>query len=136
LRKDAKIELIRKVPLFAHCSKAEIAQIASLADELRLPEGTALIREGERGREFFVIVAGAVDVKKKGRKVASMGPGDFAGEIALISDVPRTATVTASTEVDVLVLTDRGFRALVERSPSIQAKVLRALADRVAPQAI
>ena len=132
LRKDAKIELIRSVPLFAHCSKKELAEVAKLADELDLPEGATLIEEGRRGREFFVLVSGQVEVRRKGRKIQTMGEGFF-GEIALVMDVPRTATVTAVTPVRVLVLTGRAFERLLNDMPPLALKVMRALAERTAP---
>jgi len=134
MRRDAKIDLIGRVPLFAGCSKKELGEIASLADELDLREGRTIIREGERGREFFVIVDGTVSVTRKGRKVASLAGGDFVGEIALISDVPRTATVVTTSPARVLVVTDRDFRGLVQRMPNIAVKVLAAVAERLKPQ--
>jgi CRP/FNR family transcriptional regulator, cyclic AMP receptor protein len=127
---------MRRVPLFSQCSKKELASIASLADEIDLPEGRVLIREGDRGREFFVLLEGTADVSKGGRRRATMKEGDFFGEIALVSDVPRTATVTTTSPVRTLVVTDRGFRGLLERSPDIQLKVLKALAERVAPDTL
>jgi CRP/FNR family transcriptional regulator, cyclic AMP receptor protein len=133
LGKNAKVELIKRAPLFATCSKKELVEVASLADELDLPEGRPLIREGERGREFFVLLEGEAEVTKDGAPMATMRGGDFFGEIALVSDAPRTATVTATTPVRVLVVTDRAFRSLLEHSPGIQLKVLRALAERLAP---
>src|SRR5262249_59927537 len=129
--KNKKIELIKSVPLFTRCSKKELAEIAALADELELPEGKRLIRQGERGREFFVLLDGVVDVSRDGTTIEMMGDGDFFGEIALVSNVPRTATVTASSQVRLLVITDRDFRALLEHSPQIQLKVLEALAGRL-----
>jgi len=132
LRKDAKVELISHVPLFANCSKGDLRKIASLADELDLPEGKVLIREGDRGREFFVLVEGRVDVSAKGRSVKTLQDGDFFGEMALVSDAPRNATVTALAPLRVLVITDRGFRGLLHDSPSIQLKVLQTLANRLA----
>ena len=99
LHKDAKIELLRNVPLFAGCSKAELQQVAQLADELDLAEGATLIREGERGREFIVVADGTVKVTRGGKTIRELGPGDFIGEIALVVDRPRTATVTATSPV-------------------------------------
>jgi CRP-like cAMP-binding protein len=131
LRKDAKVDLIRNVPLFAQCSRKELAEVASIADEIDLPAGRDLIREGERGREFFVLLDGTVDVRKDGRRIRELGAGDFFGEIALVSDAPRTATVTTTSPARALVVTDRSFRALLRHSPSIQLKVLQALADRI-----
>ena len=136
LRKDTKVELIGAVPLFASCSKAELQRIASLADELDLAEGATLIREGERGREFLVIVDGNVTVTKRGKTVAALGAGDFVGEIALVSDVPRTATVTATSPVRLLVVTDRAVRGLIEEMPSIATKVLQQLGERLHADAV
>jgi CRP-like cAMP-binding protein len=132
LRKDVKLELLRKVPLFSRCSKPSLEEIAAIADELDLPDGRELIREGERGREFFVLVEGEVDVKREGNHVRTLSPGDFFGEIALIFDEPRGATVTAKGPIRVLVITDRAFKALVERSPGIDAEVRQAVAERKA----
>jgi CRP/FNR family cyclic AMP-dependent transcriptional regulator len=133
LRKDKKIEVIRRVPLFAECSKKELAEVAALADEIDLPAGRELIREGERGREFFVLLDGSADVQVEGRRRSAMNAGDFFGEIALVADTPRTATVKTTAPVRALVITDRAFRQLLERSPGIQLKVLQALAKRLAP---
>ena len=136
LHKDAKTELLKNVPLFAGCSKAELQRIASLADELDLAEGATLIREGERGREFIVVADGTVRVTRNGRKVRDLGAGDFIGEIALVADVPRTATVTATSPVRLLVVTDRAFRGLLEQMPSIAKKVLQSLGERLHADAV
>lgn len=133
LGKDKKVELIRHVPLFSRCSKKELADVASLADEIDLPAGKTIIREGERGREFFVLLEGDVEVTKGGRKVATLSESDFVGEIALVSRVPRTATVKTTSPTRALVVTDQAFRGLLRRSPEIQLKVLEALAERVEP---
>jgi CRP/FNR family transcriptional regulator, cyclic AMP receptor protein len=136
LRKDAKVQLLSTVPLFSGLSKAQLAQLATIADEIDLPEGKVLTREGDRGREFFVLVGGEVDIRRNGRKLATRGKGDFIGEIALISNVPRTATVTATTPVRALVIGDREFRRLLERVPSIALTLLSAVAERLPnPQA-
>ncbi len=124
LRRDAKVELLKKVPLFSGCSKSELRELAKSADELDVREGTVLTREGRAGREFFVLISGTAKVTKNGRTIADLGPGDWLGEIALITDSPRTATVTATSPVDLLVITDRRFRTVVETMPSIAMKVL------------
>jgi CRP/FNR family transcriptional regulator, cyclic AMP receptor protein len=134
MRGNQKVDLLRKVPLFAHCSKRELEEIAQLADEIDLSEGKEMTRQGERGREFFVLLEGAADVTKDGQSINTLGSGDFFGEIALVSDTPRTATVTASSPVRALVITDRSFRRLLEEQPEIQRKVLLALAERLAPE--
>jgi CRP/FNR family transcriptional regulator, cyclic AMP receptor protein len=137
LRRNQKIELLRKVPLFSLCSNRELAEIATLADEVDLRQDKELIREGARGREFFVLLEGRVDVTKNGRRINRMGAGEFFGEIALVARTPiRTATVTATTPVHVLVITAQNFRRLVDRSPDIKLKVLEALAERVGPAGI
>jgi CRP/FNR family cyclic AMP-dependent transcriptional regulator len=99
---------------------------------MELPEGATLTREGELGHEFFVIVEGETLVKRKGRKIGTRGAGDFIGEIALIDQIPRTATVTAQTPLRVFVLTSKDFHHLLEENPNVQRKVMRALARRVA----
>jgi CRP/FNR family cyclic AMP-dependent transcriptional regulator len=131
LRANAKLDLIKRIPLFEHCSKKELQHIAGIADEIDLRAGKVLIREGERGREFFVLVSGEAEVRRKGRKIATVGPGDFVGEMALLSKAPRNATVTALTPVDVLVITDRAFVNLMDKTPDLWHKVARALADRL-----
>src|SRR6266568_4625129 len=109
LRKNAKIELLRNVPLFSRCTKRELAAIAAEAAELTLRQGKELTRQGERGQEFVVIVDGSAEVIKNGQPINRLGPGDFLGEIALISGAPRTATVATSSPTRILVLTDRAF---------------------------
>ena len=136
LQKDAKIDLLKNVPLFAGCSKTELQRIASLADELDLGDGATLIREGERGREFIVIAEGTVNVTRNGKQLRELGAGDFIGEIALVADVPRTATVTATSPVRLLVVTDRAFRGLLEQMPSIAKKVLQSLGERLHSDAV
>ncbi len=131
LRRDAKVELLKKVPLFADCSKSELKALARTTDELDIREGTVMTREGRPGREFFVLVDGSARVTKNGRKIADLAGGDWFGEIALLTDKPRTATVTATSPVDVLVITDRRFRNVVETMPSIAIKVLGSVSHRL-----
>lgn len=134
LHRDEKVELIKHTPLFATCSKRELQEIAHIADEIDLREGKEMTRQGAPGREFFVLLEGEADVTKDGRRINLLSAGDFFGEIALVSDTPRTATVTATTPVRALVITDRSFRRLLKDQPEIQSKVLAALAARVAPE--
>jgi CRP-like cAMP-binding protein len=135
LRRDAKIELLKRAPLFSGCSKSELRALARIADELDLREGTVITREGRPGREFFVLISGTADVTKKGKKVAKLGAGEWFGEIALLTDSPRTATVTATSAVDVLVVTERRFREVVETMPSIALKILATVSARLAHDA-
>jgi CRP/FNR family cyclic AMP-dependent transcriptional regulator len=131
LRKNAKIELLKGVPLFGRCSKRELEEIASLADELDMPKGRELTRQGARGREFVVLVEGTADVKRNGRRINSLREGDFLGEIALVTGTLRTATVTTTAPSRLLVISAAAFRQLMRDVPSIQLKVLEALAERV-----
>jgi CRP/FNR family cyclic AMP-dependent transcriptional regulator len=131
LRRDAKIELLRRVPLFERCTKRELQQIAGVSDELTVPAGRSLTREGRMGYEFLVLVDGAAVVRRKTRVVNTLRSGDFFGEIALITGTPRTATVTTTAPSRVLVVTARDFRRLLRETPSMQMKVLEALAARL-----
>jgi CRP-like cAMP-binding protein len=134
LGKDAKVELLKKVPLFSKLNKQELQQVAHIADELDLPAGKEMATEGDRGREFFVLLDGEADVTKQGSRINTMKKGDFFGEIALVTKMPRTATVTATTDVDVLVITERDFDALLKKTPEIGHSIAEALAERVAPE--
>jgi CRP-like cAMP-binding protein len=136
LGKNVKIELIKRVPLFSHCTKKELAAVAGEADELVLPKGRTLAKQGARGSEFVVIIEGSADVAKNGRKINKLGDGDFLGEIALISGAPRTATVTTTSETRILVLNDRGFKRLTRDIPSLQTSVLKALSERLQADAL
>jgi CRP-like cAMP-binding protein len=128
---DVKVEALRRVPLFSELSKKELGRLAAMADDLEVDAGKTLCKEGQVGREFFVIVEGEVDVTRKGRKVNRQGGDEFFGEIALLEEVPRTASVTAKTPVRLFVLTGRDFRSLVDSSPSVERKVMKSLARRL-----
>src|SRR5215218_2120519 len=131
LRKNEKLALIAKVPLFAGLSKTQLTKVAAIADEIDVPEGKVLTRQGERGREFFVLLDGEAEVRRNGRKLATRRAGEFVGEIALVSDRPRVATVTATKPVSALVIRDVDLRALINRTPQIALKILQAVADRL-----
>ena len=132
LRKDAKIEMIGKVPLFGGCGKRDLRAIAGIADEMHWPQGRPIARQGDRAREFFVIVEGSADVSIDGTKVGQLGPGDFFGEMALLTDEPRGATVTPMTPMRVLVIIDRAFSRLLREDSGIQSKILSTVAARAA----
>src|ERR671919_3254778 len=129
---DTKVEALRRAPLFEGLSKRELTQLARVSEDMEIPAGTALTKEGEIGHEFFVIVEGTTEVRRKGRNLGTRGAGDFIGEIALLEQVPRTATVTAKTDLRVFVLTSKDFHHLLEENPKVERKVLRTLAKRVA----
>jgi CRP-like cAMP-binding protein len=132
LRKDAKVEMLRRVPLFEECSKQQLQSIASVADELDWPQGRPIARQGGSGREFIVIVEGTADVSIDSKKVGALGAGDFFGEMSLLTKNPRIATVTPMSPLRVLVITDRVFSALLRSDSAIQRKVLAAVAARAA----
>ena len=134
LGKDGKVELIRKVPLFARLSTKRLRDIATITDEVDLPAGKVLAKEGDRGREFFALLDGEVEVEQGGRLIRRLKKGDFFGEIALVTRMPRTATVTAITDVRVLVITERAFSALLKDTPDVARSVAEALAERLAPE--
>jgi CRP/FNR family cyclic AMP-dependent transcriptional regulator len=134
LGKDAKVDLLKKVPLFSKLGKDALQNVAQIADELDLPAGKEMATEGDRGREFFVLLRGEAEVTKDGRPINTMTEGDFFGEVALVTKMPRTATVTAKTDVDVLVITERAFDSLLKKQPDIGRGVAEALAERVAPE--
>ena len=129
---DTKVQALDGVPLFDGLSKKELTQLARLSEDLEVEPGKVLCKEGEIGKEFFVIVDGKVKVNRKGSRVATRGSGEFVGEIALLEDLPRTATVTAETPVRLFVLTRKDFRHLVDVNPGVERKVMRALARRLA----
>ena len=134
LGKDAKTDLLKGVPLFSKLDKKGLQAVALIADELDLPAGKELATEGDRGREFFVLLKGEAEVTKDGQNIATMKEGDFFGEIALVTKMPRTATVTAKSDVDVLVITERAFDNLVKHTPEIGRGVAEALMERLAPE--
>jgi CRP/FNR family transcriptional regulator, cyclic AMP receptor protein len=134
LSKHGKVDVIRKVPLFSRLNKKALQDVAHIADELDLPAGKLMAKEGDRGREFFVLLDGEADVTKGDRRINKMKKGDFFGEIALVTKMPRTATVTATTDVRVLVITERDFTSLMKRSPDVGRTVAEALVERLAPE--
>ena len=131
MRTDPKIELLRRLPLFAAASTRELQDVASRADEIDVPAGYTLTREGERGREFVVLLDGSATVEHDGEVIATLGPGDFLGEIALLLYTARTATVRTTTPSRLLVITDRDFRALVDAIPSFGLEVYAAAHARL-----
>jgi CRP/FNR family transcriptional regulator, cyclic AMP receptor protein len=134
MRSDAKIERLGGIPLFAGARRRELERISSLCTEITMAEGRPLCREGESGQEFFVLEDGTVTVTVGGKEVATLGAGDFFGELALLDGGPRTATVTASTEVKVLVLDRREFQALLEEDPIVAVRLLPAIGARLRRQ--
>jgi porphyrinogen peroxidase len=128
---DRKLDLLGTVPLFQGLDASQLARLAGLATEVQATDGEILMRQGERGDEFFVVVSGNVAVEREGQRLARLGPGDFLGEIALIDGRPRTATAIADGEAHLLVLDNRQFETVIEEFPGLGRKIARALVDRI-----
>ena len=128
---DQKLELLKGTPLLAGLKRGDLEEVGRLADEVDLPAGKVLMREGETGREFFVIVDGTVRIERNGTTIRTMGPGDFLGDIALIVERPRTATAVVETDARLFVLGHREFHSLMDRFPSIKMSVLESVALRL-----
>jgi CRP-like cAMP-binding protein len=130
-RKDGFVDHLAQLPLFTTCSKRDLRLIASKATPLDIAAGRTIIEEGAPGKEFFVIDEGTALVKRNGRKVATLGPGQAFGELALLDGGPRTATVVADTDMRVLILTRPEFAGLLDEVPGLARKLLQALAGRL-----
>ena len=130
-RQDTKVEALKQSPLFAGLTRKHLLQIARLSEDLDVPAGTVLCKEGSRGREFFVIIEGEACVEREGKQVATVTAGEFFGEIALLEPVMRTATVKATTPMRFFVITDQAFHSVLAADPSVERKVLITLARRL-----
>ena len=128
---DTKVEALKRAPLFEGLSRKQLIQLARVSEDVEAPPGKVLCKEGEVGQEFFVIVEGEVEVTKHGSRLAARGGGDFFGEIALLEQTHRMATVTALTPLRFFVLTRRDFRQVLRDNPGVERKVLHALARRL-----
>ena len=122
---------LKSIWLFSSCSASEIRKIRGSLDEVEVPAGKVLVEEGRIGLEFFLIVSGKATVSRNGKKVATLGPGGYFGEPALLDRRPRAATVVSDTDMDVLVLSQRQFNSVLQSAPSIARKLLTAMANRV-----
>ena len=130
-RRDPKVERLARVQLFSTCSKRDLSRIAALAEEIEVPAGRVLMRQGDPGREAFVIADGRAKATIRGKGSAKLGPGECFGEMALLHSAPRSATVTAESDMRLLVLGSREFSELIESVPVVGRRVLSALAERV-----
>jgi CRP/FNR family transcriptional regulator, cyclic AMP receptor protein len=130
-RRDAFIDHLQQVPLFAACSRKDLQLVARRAEDVRVPAGKALVSEGETGHEFFVILDGSAKVTRQGRKIAALGPGDSFGELALLEKAPRNATVVADSDMELVVLGQREFAGLIDEVPGFARKLLAGMAHRL-----
>jgi CRP-like cAMP-binding protein len=121
---------LRDVPFFSSMGKHDLAAVARQTDEVDVPEGKVLAREGEFGDEFFVIDSGTAEVTKAGERIAELGPGDFFGEMALLEEDRRVATVTATSPMSLIVMTRSSFRSLDHQMPRVHETISKAIADR------
>jgi len=128
---DKKVTALKRAPLFADLSRKELTELAKVTDDVDFDTGKVLCREGQTGQEFFVIMEGEVEITRRGKKLARGGSGEFFGEIALVENLPRTATVTAQTPIRSFVLTRRSFLRLLDEQPRVERKVMRTLARRL-----
>lgn len=133
-RHDTFIDHLAEVPLFSACSRKELGLVARRAEDVKVDGGKILVSEGATGTEFFVILDGQARVERRGRKVATVGPGDFFGDLALLDRAPRNATVVAETPMELLVLGQREFAALIDEVPGFAHKLLAGLARRLRDQ--
>ncbi len=131
MARDEYLAHLASIPLFSQCDRRELAEIGKLATEIEIEPGRQFIKEGEYAFEMVVIVQGTATVTKGGDKVATLGPGDAVGEIALLTHRPRNATVTADTKLDVLVIDSGGFDALLEDVPGLAKRLLKVVASRL-----
>ena len=129
--RQAYLDHLARVPLFATCSTKDLQKIAKASDEIAVKAGTTLIDQGQQGREAFIVVDGSATVKRNGRKITSVGPGAVIGELSLLDRGPRTATVTADTDMTVLVIDQRNFAGVIDQVPALAHKLLATLAGRI-----
>lgn len=130
-RKDTKLEELSRMWLFSACTKKELGVIGRATEEIEVAAGKELTKEGATGHEFFLVLDGEASVRKNGRKVAALGPGQYFGELALLDRGPRNATVTAETPMKLLVIPQREFSAVLDEVPGMSHKLLRAMAERL-----
>ncbi len=129
--KQDKLTHLRNVTLFAECSAKDISKIAKASDEIEVTAGHVICDQGQMGREAFVIMEGSAIVRRNGKKVATLGPGSVVGELSLLDRGPRTATVTADTDVTLLVIDSRHFAGVLQDVPSLAGKIMAVLAGRI-----
>ncbi len=129
--KDPKLDLLHSIPLFAGLGSRELQRLGQLFDQVDVPAGKVLMRQGQTGGEMFVVVGGRLTVERDGAIIADRGPGDVVGEIALLSEGPRTATVTASEPCQLFVLGHREFHTLMNEQPAFRLQILDGLAKRI-----
>jgi len=122
---------ISDIWLFSNCTKAELRAIRSSATRASLATGQLVIKEDEPGTYFFVIVSGAAEVRRKGHRIATLGPGDYFGELSLLDRRPHAASVVCTSDVELLVVSRRDFDRVLLSVPTIARKIMRTMAARL-----
>lgn len=130
LGRQATVDRLKAVDQLRDCTRAQLHDVARLAERIQVGEGEVLTKEGRIGREFFLILSGTVGVTQKGRRVNTLGPGDFFGELAALNPGPRSATVTALSDVDVLIIGPREFAAMAD-IPGFRDALMKSMASRL-----
>jgi CRP-like cAMP-binding protein len=128
---DPKLDRLRQCLLFSGLSGREIERVGQLTEEVHLPADRVLMRQGDVGREMFVVAEGRVRVERDGRTIDESGPGEVLGEMALLSEGPRTATVTTTEPSRLYVLGQHEFHVLMDEMPSVRDAIVKVLADRL-----
>ena len=131
MARTSHLDHFASVPLFSACSKKELQAVARATDQLVLPAGKVLCEQGKPGFEFYLILDGEASVKRNGKKIATLGAGQYFGELSLLTRYPRNATVEATSEMELLVLGQREFSGLLDEVPGMAHKVLSAMAERL-----
>lgn len=131
MARDSHLDKLGEVPLFSACSRKDLQKIAKASDEVEVKAGRVLVDQGKTGHEFFLILDGTATVRANNRKVASLGTGDYFGELSLLSREPRDASVTADTDMKLLILGQREFTGLLDSIPGLASKILAIMARRL-----
>ncbi len=129
---DPKLDRLRSIPLFSGLGSREIGRLGQLTDEVDVPVDHVLMRQGDRGGEMFIVESGTISVERDGRAIGNRGSGTVLGEIALLAEMPRTATVTAMEPCRLFVVGHREFHSLMDEMPTVRTSVLEVLASRLA----
>lgn len=129
--RDSHLDKLAEVPLFSACSRKDLQRIAKASDEVEVKAGRTLVDQGKTGHEFFLILEGTATVRANNRKLATLGTGDYFGELSLLSREPRDASVTADTDMKLLILGQREFTGLLDSIPGLASKILSIMARRL-----
>ncbi len=129
--RDSHLDHLASITLFSALSRKELQRVARASDEVTVAQGHELVRQGDVGREMFVVVEGSATVRRNGRKLGTAGPGSAIGELSLLDKGPRTASIVADTEMRLLVLGAREFAAVLDDVPGLAHKILSSLASRI-----